>query len=53
MGHSALMLRFGKVDSSGQPSMKTQRTSSGDVMLVRGIGTSMQETPCHSPTTSG
>ena len=37
MGHSALILRFGKVDSSGQPCMKTRRTSSEDVERVRGM----------------
>ena len=52
MGHSALMQRSGKVDSFGQPCMKTRRTSSGDVERVRGMGTSIQEMPCHSPITS-
>ena len=52
MGHSALILRFGKVDSSGQPCMMTPKTSYGGVPRVRNIGVSMQETPCHSPPTS-
>ena len=52
MGHSALIQRFGKVDSFGQPYMKIQRTLSGDVEHVRGMGISIQEMPCHSPTTS-
>ena len=52
MAHSALIQRSGKVDSFGQPCMKTWRTSSGDVEHVRGIGISIQEMPCHSPTTS-
>jgi hypothetical protein len=32
--------------------MKIQRISSGDVEHVRGTGISIQEMPCHSPTTS-
>jgi hypothetical protein len=41
MEHSALMQRFGIVDSFGQPCMKTRRTSSGDVERVRGTGISI------------
>ena len=52
MEHSALIQRSSKVDSFGQPSMKTRKTSSKDVEHVRGIGISIQEMPCHSPTTS-
>ena len=52
MAHSALMRRSGKVDSFGQPCMKIRRTSSRVVERVRGKGTSIQEMPCHSPTTS-
>ena len=52
MVHSALIRRSGKVDSFGQPCMKIRRTSSGDVEHVRGTGISIQEMPCHSPTTS-
>jgi hypothetical protein len=51
MGHSALMQRFVKVDSFIQPYMKTQRILSGDVECVRGMGISIQEISCHSPTT--
>jgi hypothetical protein len=39
MGHSALMQKSGNVDFSGQPCMKTQNISSGDVEHVRGMGT--------------
>jgi hypothetical protein len=52
MEHSALIRRSGKVDSFGQPCMKTQRTSSEDVKHVKGMGISVQVTSCHSPTTS-
>ena len=52
MVHSALIRRSSKVDSFGQPCMKTQRTSSRDVERVRGTRISIQEMPCHSPTTS-
>ena len=52
MVHSALIQRSSKVDSSSQPCMKTRRTSSGDVEHVRGMGISIQEMSCHSPTTS-
>ena len=52
MVHSALIQRSGKLDSFGQPSMKTRRTSSRDVERVRGTGILIQEMPCHSPTTS-
>jgi hypothetical protein len=38
MGYSALMQRFGRVDSFGQPCMKTQKISLGDVKRVRGTG---------------
>ena len=51
MVHSALIQRSGKVDSFGQPCMKTWKTSSGGVEHVKGMGISIQEMPCHSPTT--
>jgi hypothetical protein len=51
MGRSVLMQKSGKVDFFGQPCMKTQRISSGGVEHVRGMGTSIQEMSCHSPTT--
>jgi hypothetical protein len=38
MGYFALMQRFGRVDSIGQPCMKTQKISSGDVEHVRSTG---------------
>ena len=38
MVHFALIQRSSKVDSFGQPCMKIQRTSSGGVVHVRGIG---------------
>jgi hypothetical protein len=50
MGHSALMHKFGRVNSFGQPCMKTPRTLSRDVYHVRSMETSTQEMPCHSPT---
>ena len=53
MVHSAPIRRSGKVDSFGQPCMKTRRTSSGGVERVRGTGILIQEMPCHSPTTFG
>jgi hypothetical protein len=37
MGYSALMQKFGRVDFIGQPCMKTQKISSGDVEHVRSI----------------
>ena len=49
---SALIRRSDKVDSFGQPCMKTWRTSSRDVEHVRGTGILIQEIPCYSPTTS-
>ena len=52
MGHSAPIQRSSKVDSFGQPCMKTRKTSSGDMERVRGMGISIQEMPSHSPTTS-
>ena len=51
MVHSALIQRSSKVDSSSQPCMKTRRTSSRGVECARGMETSIQEMPCHSPTT--
>jgi hypothetical protein len=51
MGYSVLMRRFGRVYSFGQPCMKTLEISSGAVERVRGMGISIQEMPCHSPTT--
>ena len=50
--HFALIQRFGKVDSFGQPCMKTRKTSSEGVEHVRGMGILIQEMPCHSSTTS-
>ena len=52
MVHSALIPRSSKVDSFGQPCMKIRRTSSRDVERVRDTGISIQEMPCHLPTTS-
>ena len=52
MVHDALMQRSSKVDFSGQPCMKTRRTLSGGVDHVRGMGTSIQEMSCQSPTIS-
>ena len=52
MGHSTLMLRFGKVDSSSQPCTMTPKNSYEGASRVRNMGISMQETPCHSPPTS-
>ena len=52
MVDSALIQRFGKVDSSGQPRMKTQRTLSEGVERVRVMGILIQEISCHSPPTS-
>jgi hypothetical protein len=49
MEHFTLMRRFGKVDSFGQPCMKTRMISSRDVERVRGTIISIQEMPCHSP----
>jgi hypothetical protein len=49
IGHSALMLRFGKVDSFGQPCTMTPKNSYGGASHVRNMGISMQKTPCHSP----
>jgi hypothetical protein len=47
MGYSVLMRRFGRVNSFGQPCMKTLEISSGGVEHVRGMGISIQEMPCH------
>jgi hypothetical protein len=52
MGHSEHMQRFGRVDSFGQPCMKTRRTLSEDADCVRSMATSIQEMPCRSLTTS-
>jgi hypothetical protein len=49
LGHFALMLRSGKVDSTGQPCTKTPKTSYGGAFHVRNMAISMQEMPCHSP----
>jgi hypothetical protein len=51
MGHSILMQKSGKVDFSSQLCVKTRRISSEGVDHVRGMGTSIQEMPCHSQTT--
>jgi hypothetical protein len=37
-GYSALMQRFSRVDSIGQPCMKTQKISSRDMEYVRSTG---------------
>jgi hypothetical protein len=50
--HSDHMQRFGRMDSFGQPCMKTRRTLSKDVDHVRSMATSIQEMPCRSLTTS-
>jgi hypothetical protein len=50
IGYSVLMRRFGRVDSFGQPCMKTLEISSGGVEHIRGTGISIQKMPCHSPT---
>jgi hypothetical protein len=50
-GVSILMRRFSRVDSFGQPYMKTLEISSDDAEHVRGIGILIQEMPCHSPKT--
>ena len=52
MVHSVLIQRSSKVDSFGQPYMKTGKTSSGGMERVKGMRTSIQEMPCHLPTTS-
>jgi hypothetical protein len=52
MVHSTLMQRSSKVDSFGQPYMKTRRILSKDVERVRGTVISIQEMPDYSPTTS-
>jgi hypothetical protein len=52
MGHSVLMPKSGKVDSSGQPYTMTPNTSYEGVPHVRNMGVSMQEMPYHSPPTS-
>ena len=46
MVHFAPTRRFGKVDSFGQPCMKTQSILSIDVERVRGTGISIQR--CHA-----
>jgi hypothetical protein len=51
MGHSVLMQKSSKVDSSGQLCMKTRRISSEGVEHVKDTGISIQEMPCHSQTT--
>jgi hypothetical protein len=51
MGHSAHMQRSGSVDSFGQQCMNTQEILSEGVDHVRGTAISIQEIPCHSPTT--
>ena len=52
MVHSTLIRTSVKVDSSSQPCIKIRRTSSEGVEHVRGMGISIQEMRCHSPTTS-
>jgi hypothetical protein len=51
MEHSKHMQKSRKVDSSGQPCTKIQRTLSEGVDHVRGTVISTPEMPCHSPTT--
>jgi hypothetical protein len=48
MGYSALMQRFSRVNSFGQPCMMTPKTSSEDVKHVRGTKISIQEMSCHN-----
>ena len=50
MVHSILIRRSGKVDSFGQPCMKTRGILFKGVERVRGTGTSIQKMPYHSPT---
>ena len=45
---SELMLKFGRVDSSGQTCMETQRNLCGVAQDVKSMGTSIPETQCHS-----
>jgi hypothetical protein len=52
MAHSTLTRRSDKVDSFGQPCMKTRKISFIDVERVRGTAISIQEMPYHSPITS-
>ena len=52
MGHSALIQKSSKADSSGQPCTITPKTSYGGVLHVKNMGVSIQEMPCHSPPTS-
>jgi hypothetical protein len=49
MGHSTLMLKSSKVDSSGQPCTMTPKTSYGGAPYVKNMGVSMQEILRHSP----
>jgi hypothetical protein len=51
IGYSAHMQRFGSVDSFSRQCMKTQEILSEGVDRVRGTVISIQEMPCHSPTT--
>jgi hypothetical protein len=44
-GHSALIQKFGKVDSFGQPCTTTPKTLYRGVLRVRNMGVSMQEMP--------
>ena len=41
------MQKFGKVDSSGQTCMETQKNLCGVAQDVRSMGISIPETPCH------
>jgi hypothetical protein len=54
-GHYGTFRTHAKIWQSGffwLTMLKTQRISSGDVEHVRGTGISIQEMPCHLPTTS-
>jgi hypothetical protein len=48
MEHSVHMLRFGKVDSSGQRYTKIQRSLSEDALDARNMETLTLEMQCHS-----
>jgi hypothetical protein len=52
MEHSVHMLKFGKVDSSGQRCIKIQRSLSKDVPDAKSMETLMLAMQCHSRTSS-
>jgi hypothetical protein len=45
--HSGPMLKFGRVDSSGQTCMETLRSLCSDAQDVRNMGISILEMLCH------